>query len=234
MDESSAIAGEVTVEATDIGNGEHDAGRQPPRGDYKLEAMIIPVADVDRAKAFYSGLGWRLDAEGRFDNGFRGVQFTPPGSGCSIQFGSRKTSAAPGSGRGYLIVADIELARTDLLARGVEVSPVFHPTAPGAQFGPGDRSARADGPASNRQSYCSFATFSDPDGNLWLLQEVTTRLPGHVEPTQTTFASVADLAGALRRAAAAHHEYEQLTGTADPDWADWYAAHLVAEQTGEA
>jgi catechol 2,3-dioxygenase-like lactoylglutathione lyase family enzyme len=148
--------------------------------DLKLEVVVIPVSDVDRAKAFYAGLGWRLDADFEFDNGFRGVQFTPPGSSCSIQFGTRKTSAAPGSAQClYLVVTDIEAARSELVARGVEVSEVFHPEVPGAQFPAGDTGARASGVAPGRESYGSFATFSDPDGNGWLLQEITTRLPGH-------------------------------------------------------
>jgi catechol 2,3-dioxygenase-like lactoylglutathione lyase family enzyme len=150
------------------------------RVDFNLEVVIIPVSDVDRAKEFYAGLGWRLDADGAFDNGFRGVQFTPPGSACSIQFGTKKTSAPPGSTQGlYLVVSDIEAARDELVARGVEVSEVFHPVTPGAQFQPGDPSGRASGLASDRESYGSFAIFSDPDGNGWMLQEVTTRLPGH-------------------------------------------------------
>jgi catechol 2,3-dioxygenase-like lactoylglutathione lyase family enzyme len=142
---------------------------------------VIPVSDVDRAKAFYLGLGWRLDAESAtFDNGFRGVQVTPPGSACSIQFGSKKTFAPPGSAQGlYLIVSDVEAARDELIARGVEVSDVFHPVAPGAQFEPGDHAARVKGLAPERKSYGSFATFDDPDGNGWLIQEITTRLPGH-------------------------------------------------------
>ena len=150
------------------------------RVDLKLEAVVIPVSDVDRAKEFYQGLGWRLDADFSFDNGFRGVQYTPPGSACSIQFGTKKTSAPPGSAQGlYLVVTDIEAARNELVDRGVDVSEVFHPEAPGAQFEPGDANGRASGPAPDRESYGSFATFSDPDGNGWLLQEVTTRLPGH-------------------------------------------------------
>jgi catechol 2,3-dioxygenase-like lactoylglutathione lyase family enzyme len=150
------------------------------RVEMKLEVIVIPVSDVDRAKEFYSGLGWRLDADGEFDSGFRGVQFTPPGSACSIQFGAKKTAAAPGSAEVlYLIVTDIEAARAELVARGVDVSEVFHAVAPGAQFPLGEISARATGLAPDRESYGSFATFSDPDGNGWLLQEVTTRLPGH-------------------------------------------------------
>jgi catechol 2,3-dioxygenase-like lactoylglutathione lyase family enzyme len=218
------------VSATDASGVEHES-----YVDLRLEAVVIPVSDVDRAKAFYGGLGWRLDADFQFDNGFRGVQFTPPGSGCSIQFGTKKTSAPPGSAQGlYLIVTDIETAREALIGLGVEVSEVFHPQTPGAQFQLGDTSARARGPAPDRESYGSFATFSDPDGNGWLLQEVTTRLPGHVDRTQTTFASTADLASALRRAEAAHSEHEKLTGQIDQNWPDWYAAYMAAEQAGEA
>lgn len=199
----------------------------------KLEAVVIPVSDVDRAKEFYAGLGWRLDADFSFDNGFRGVQFTPPGSACSIQFGRNKTPAAPGSAQGlYLVVSDIEAAREDLVARGVEVSAVFHARTPGAQFQPDGTSGRASGPAPDRESYGSFATFSDPDGNGWLLQEVTTRLPGHVDPAETVFASAADLASALRRAEAAHGEHERRTGQADAGWPEWYAAYMAAEQAG--
>jgi catechol 2,3-dioxygenase-like lactoylglutathione lyase family enzyme len=202
-------------------------------GDLKLEAVVIPVSDVDRAKRFYEGLGWRLDADLAFENGFRGVQFTPPGSSTSIQFGRNKTSAPPGSAQGlYLVVADIEAARDELIARGTEVSEIFHPETPGAQFQPGGTSGRASGPAPDHESYGSFATFSDPDGNGWLLQEITTRILGHMDGTDTTFGSAADLAGALRRAHAAHREYEQRVGETDESWADWYAAYLVAEQAG--
>ena len=167
----------------------------------KLEAVVIPVSDVDRAKEFYAKLGWRLDADFPFDNGFRVVQFTPPGSGCSVQFGTRITSAAPGSAHGlYLIVTDIEAARAELAARGVKVSEVFHAATPGAQFQPDGASGRVAGQAPDHGSYRSFATFSDPDGNGWLLQEVTARLPGRIDPAETAFASANDLANALRRA----------------------------------
>ena len=200
--------------------------------DMKLEVIVIPVADVDRAKRFYESLGWRLDADFPFDNGFRAVQFTPPGSGCSIQFGTNITSAAPGSARSnYLIVSDIEGARAELAARGAAISEVFHPGAPGAQFEV-DAGERVDGPADGGASYRSFATFHDPDGNTWLLQEVTTRLPGRTDPAETTFSSAADLAGAMRRASAAHGEHEKRTGEADANWPDWYAAYMVAEQAG--
>jgi len=199
--------------------------------DMKLEVVMLPVADVERAKDFYQRLGWRLDADLHSDNGFRLVQFTPPGSGGSIQFGTNVTSAAPGSAQGlYLIVSDIEAARDELAAHGAKVSQVFHAGTPGAQFRPGATSGRVSGPAPDHGSYRSFATFSDPDGNGWLLQEVTTRLPGRVDAGATTFASAADLASALRRAEAAHGEHEKRTGAADPDWPDWYAAYMQAEQ----
>ena len=200
--------------------------------DLKLEVIVIPVADVDRAKDFYGRLGWRLDADFPFDNGFRVIQYTPPGSGTSVQFGTKMTSAAPGSASGlYLVVSDIEAARGQLSARGADVSEVFHPGAPGAQFAP-DASGRVAGRAANGASYGSFATFADPDGNRWLLQEVTTRLPGRVDPAATTYASAADLAAAMARAETAHGEHEKRTGQADANWPDWYAAYMVAEQAG--
>ena len=201
--------------------------------DMKFEVAVIPVSDADRAKEFYGRLGWRLDADFPFDNGFRVVQFTPPGSGCSIQFGTKITSAAPGSAQGlYLVVPDIEAARDELAAHGAEVSEVFHAGTPGVQFQPDGTNGRVGGPAPDHASYSSFATFSDPDGNGWLLQEVTTRLPGRIDAAGTVFASAADLASALRRAEAAHGEHEKRIGKADPDWPDWYAAYMVAEQAG--
>jgi catechol 2,3-dioxygenase-like lactoylglutathione lyase family enzyme len=200
--------------------------------DLKLEVVVIPVSDVDRAKEFYSKLGWRLDADFPFDNGFRVVQFTPPGSGSSVQFGSKITSAAPGSAKEYLIVSNIEAARDQLAARGVEVSEVFYPGTPGAQFQPDDANGRVNGPAPDHASYGSFATFSDPDGNGWLLQEITTRLPGRIDGAETAFASTADLASALRRAAAAHGGHEKRIRMEDENWPDWYAAYMVAEQAG--
>jgi catechol 2,3-dioxygenase-like lactoylglutathione lyase family enzyme len=201
--------------------------------DLKLEVVVIPVSDVDRAKEFYVRLGWRLDADFRFDNGFRVVQFTPPGSPCSVQFGAKITSAAPGSAQGtYLVVSDIEAARRELVARGVQITDVFHAGAPGGQFRPGDAHGRVSGPAPDHATYGSFATFNDPDGNGWLLQEVTTRLPGRVESSTTSFMSVSDLANALRRAEAAHGEHEKRIGAADPNWPDWYAAYMIAEQAG--
>jgi catechol 2,3-dioxygenase-like lactoylglutathione lyase family enzyme len=204
------------------------------RVDLKFEAVVISVADVDCAKEFYAKLGWRLDADFAFDNGFRVVQFTPPGSGCSVQFGAKITPAAPGSAHGlYLIVGDIEAARKELIAHGAQVSEAFHAGTPGAQFQPDGAGGRVGGPAPNHASYSSFATFSDPDGNTWLLQEITTRLPGRVDTAATSFGSASDLAGALRRAAAAHGEHEKRIGAADPNWPDWYAEYMVREQAGQ-
>ncbi len=201
--------------------------------DMRFEVAVIPVSDADRAKEFYGKLGWRLDADFSFDNGFRVVQFTPPGSGCSVQFGTNITSAAPGSAQGlYLIVSDVAAVRGELARRGADVSEVFHAGTPGAQFQADGTSGRVSGPAPDDASYSSFATFSDPDGNGWLLQEVTTRLPGRVDAAETAFASAADLAGAMRRAEAAHGEHEKRIGAADPDWPGWYAAYMVAEHAG--
>jgi catechol 2,3-dioxygenase-like lactoylglutathione lyase family enzyme len=203
------------------------------RVDLKLDVLVIPVSDVDRAKKFYENLGWRLDADFPFDNGFRVVQFTPPGSGCSVQFGTKITSAAPGSAKGlYLIVSDIEAARKELVVRGAKVSEVFHAGTPGAQFQPDGTNGRVNGPAPDHASYRSFATFSDPDGNGWLLQEITTRLPGRIDLAETAFDSANDLASALRRAAAAHGEHEKRIGQPDANWADWYAEYMVREKTG--
>jgi catechol 2,3-dioxygenase-like lactoylglutathione lyase family enzyme len=202
--------------------------------DLKLEAVVIPVSDIDRAKKFYGNLGWRPDADFSFDNGFRVVQFTPPGSACSIQFGTNITSAAPGSTCGlYLIVSDIEAGRAALEARGVTVSGVFHAGTPGAQFQPDGTSGRLSGPAPDHASYRSYVTFSDPDGNGWVIQEVTTRLPGRIDAAATTFTSSAELATALRRAAAAHGEHEKRIGQHDADWPDWYAEYIVREQAGK-
>ena len=210
-----------------------DRKARPPDVDLQLEVVVIPVAAPDRSKEFYERLGWRLDADFAFDNGFRVVQLTPPGSGCSIQFGTKITTAAPGSAQGlYLIVSDIAAARGQLAERGAEVGGVFHPGSPGAQFEPGGGDGRVNGRAPDGQSYSSFATFKDPDGNTWLLQEITTRLPGRVDPAATAYSSVADLAGALRQAAAAHGEHEKRIGQADENWPDWYAAYMVAAQAG--
>ena len=201
--------------------------------DTKLEVVIIPVSDVDRAKRFYGNLGWRLDADFAFDNGFRVVQLTPPGSGCSVQFGTNITTAVPGSARGlYLVASDIEAARNELAAHAVEVSDVFHAGTPGAQFQPDGTGGRVRGPSPDHATYSSFATFNDPDGNGWLLQEVTTRLPGRIDPAAISFGSAGDLASALRRSEAAHGQHEKRTGQRDANWSDWYAAYMVAEQAG--
>lgn len=205
----------------------------PAKVEMNLEAVVIPVSDVERAKNFYAKLGWRLDADFAFENGFRVVQFTPPGSGCSVQFGTKITSAAPGSVQGtYLIVSDIGAARKALVARGVEVNDVFHSVTPGAQFQPVGNSGRVSGPAPDHASYSSFATFSDPDGNGWLLQEITTRLPGRIEAEGTTYASPNELADALRRAEAAHSQHEALMGQSDKNWPDWYANFMTSAQHG--
>lgn len=194
--------------------------------DLKLEVVAIPVADVDRAKRFYTDLGWRIDADFVKGDAFRVVQLTPPGSPCSIHFGVGVTTAPPGSAKGlYLVVSDIEAARAELAGRGVDVSEVFH-----HEFVGGDP-VRGRDPA--RRSYASFATFADPDGNGWLLQEITARLPGRVDRDDTTFASTIELAAALRRAAAAHGEHEKLTGQHDEGWPDWYADYIVREQAGK-
>jgi catechol 2,3-dioxygenase-like lactoylglutathione lyase family enzyme len=201
--------------------------------DMKLEVVVIPVSDVDRAKEFYSRLGWRLDADRTVGDNFRLVQFTPQGSGSSIQFGVNLTSAAPGSIQAMLLaVSDIEVARAELVARGVDASEVFHcETGTACRF-PGI-GIRVMGPHAERLSYFSFVSFTDPDGNGWLLQEVTKRLPGRVGDTATTFASAHDLASAFRRAEAAHGEHEKRIGQRDANWADWYAAFMVAEQSGK-
>jgi catechol 2,3-dioxygenase-like lactoylglutathione lyase family enzyme len=218
-------------------SGIHSYEKLTPPGAAKvemnLEAVVIPVSDVDRAKEFYAKLGWRLDADFAFENGFRIVQFTPPDSACSAQIGTNITSAAPGSMQGtYLIVSDIGAARKELLARGVEVSDVFHAVTPGAQFQPVGNSGRVSGPAPDHASYSSFATFGDPDGNGWLLQEITKRLPGRIEAEATTYASPNNLADALRRAEAAHSQHEALMGQSDKDWPDWYANFMTSEQHG--
>jgi catechol 2,3-dioxygenase-like lactoylglutathione lyase family enzyme len=201
MSTGNAAAGDANAETLDV----------------KLEVVVIPVSDVDRAKEFYVSLGWRLDVT---PPGV--VQLTPPGSGCSVQFGATLTSAAPGSAKGYLIVSDIDAARDQLVTAGIEVSEVFH-------LGP---DGPVSGPDPERGSYRSFASLSDPDGNSWLFQEITTRLPGRVDPATPSFGSARDLASALRRAEAAHGQHEKRTGEADPNWPDWYAEYMAAEQAG--
>jgi catechol 2,3-dioxygenase-like lactoylglutathione lyase family enzyme len=200
--------------------------------DTKLEVVVIPVSDVDRAKSFYTRLGWRLDADVAGQDGFRVVQVTPPGSHCSVIFGSKVTTAKPGSAQGlHLIVSDIDLAHSALGTRGAEVSAIFHDA--GGVFHRGGMDGRVAGPHPSRASYGSFASFSDPDGNGWLLQEVTSRLPGRIDRNGASFASVQDLASALRRVAAAHGEHEKRTGgNHDENWPDWYAEYLIAEKSG--
>jgi hypothetical protein len=165
------------------------------------------------------------------------IQFTPPGSGCSVIFGKNVTPAAPGSAQGlYLIVSDIEAARSELRGRGVEIGEVFH--EPGGGYAGTDEPylfgrLRVSGRDPERRSYRSFASFSDPDGNGWLFQEITTRVPGRLDPATTTFASANDLASALRRAEAAHGEHEKRAGGGrDENWPDWYARYMAAEQAG--
>ncbi|MGZ4816955.1 MAG: VOC family protein [Terriglobales bacterium] len=205
--------------------------------DMKFEIVVIPVSDVDRAKEFYARLGWRLDAD--YDNGkdFRVIQFTPPGSGCSVIFGKNITAAAPGSAQGlYLIVADLNAARNELLRRGIKISEVFH-GGNDVYAGPDEPylfgRIRVNGHDPDHRSYRSFASFSDPDGNGWLFQELTTRLLGRIDSAATTFASANDLANAFRRTEAAHGEHEKRLGQRDANWPDWYAAYMVAEQSGK-
>ncbi len=217
----------------------NDAARNAgvARIDMKLEVVVIPVSDVDRAKEFYARLGWRFDRDFRFTNGLRAIQFTPPSSGCSVHFGTNQaqepldlrregfaTSAAPGSFKGYLIVSDIVAARDALVARGIEVSEFFHVVG---------QSGVSTGLDPERRSYSSRVCFDDPDGNTWILQEITARLPELVEPGATSFSSASDLASAFRRAEAAHGEHEKRTGQRDANWPDWYAAYMVAEQSGK-
>jgi catechol 2,3-dioxygenase-like lactoylglutathione lyase family enzyme len=210
-------------------------GRDPSVGqvDLKLEVQVIPVSDVDRAKAFYERLGWRLDEDVAPMEGLRIVQFTPPGSGTSVDFGEGITTGAPGAAEGTLVVSDIEAAHDELVARGIEVSDIWH----GPPF---PVEARQPGPDPERASYGSFAYFTDPDGNTWLVQEVTTRLPGRLSAAETGYVSAADLEDALRRAEAAHHEHAKRTGKAhlfhrsdhEENWPTWYASYMVAEQAG--
>jgi catechol 2,3-dioxygenase-like lactoylglutathione lyase family enzyme len=213
----------VSQTASSIKQQKYEAGAA--RVDLKLEVEVVAVSDVDRAKEFYQRLGWRLDVDDVAGADLRIVQFTPPGSGCSITFGKGITDAVPGSLRGALIVSDIEAARKDLVARGVDASEVFH----GSPFSP---AGRISGPHPERQSYGSYASFEDPDGNVWMLQEVTVRAPGRIDPATTTFASASDLASAMRRAAAAHSGHEERSGQPDANWPEWCAAYMAAEQAG--
>jgi catechol 2,3-dioxygenase-like lactoylglutathione lyase family enzyme len=213
-----------TLSATD---NEPVSGASAAKVDMKFEVIVIPVADVDRSKAFYTKLGWRLDADFPYDNGFRVVQFTPPGSGCSVQFGTMITTAAPGSAQGlYLIVSNVEAARKELVACGVEVSEVFHTLKPGAQFRP-ESNGRVSGPDPGHRSYSSFATFNDPDGNTWLFQEITTRLPGR----GLSNLDVSTLTDLLLETEQHHGKYEPTAPK--HHWSGWYAAYIVARQDGK-
>jgi len=213
------------MENTELGGSATNEDPVEPSVELKLEAIVIPVADVDRSKRFYGGLGWRLDADFTRGDNFRVVQYTPPGSSCSIHFGRGVTSAVPGSVQGlYLVVSDIEAACAELAGLGAPVSKPFHRD---------EKNEQLSGPDPARRSYSSFATFEDPDGNSWLLQEITERLPGRVDSSGTVLTSSAELAGALRRAAAAHGEHERLTGQPDENWPDWYADYIVRAQAGK-
>ena len=199
--------------------------------DMKLEVVVIPVSDVGRAADFYKRLGWRLDAD-IVKGDTRLLQFTPPGSPCSIIFGTGITPSAPGTTQFlHLVVSDIEVARKALISNGADASEVFHDA--GGGYNRFDPKARASGPDPARRSYASFLTFNDPDGNGWLLQEITTRFSGRIDSNATSFTSVTDLASAMRRASVAHGEHEKRIGGADPNWPDWYAAYMVAEQAGK-
>jgi catechol 2,3-dioxygenase-like lactoylglutathione lyase family enzyme len=225
--------GECQAHPGVIDTGHRHQRRGAEAVDMKLEVVVVPVSDVDRAKNFYKALGWREDADFVTGADFRVVQLTPPGSVCSVIFGTGVTSAAPGSADGLqLVVDDIEAARAELASRGVEVSEVFHDA--GGVFHHAGTTARVAGAASDHQSYGSWVSFSDPDGNNWFVQEVTTRLPGRVTPAPAAYDSAADLAEALRRAAAAHGKHEEETGQADPDWPDWYAQYMVDERNVKA
>jgi catechol 2,3-dioxygenase-like lactoylglutathione lyase family enzyme len=225
-----------TTQEADMSTTEiHDAGRDAAVGevDMKLELQIVPVSDVDRSKDFYQRLGWRLDDDAAPLPGLRIVQLTPPGSGASITFGQGLTTAAPGSAEGGLIVSDIEAAHDELVGRTIEVGEIWH----GPPF---PVEARQPGPDPERTSYGSFFSFTDPDSNMWIVQEVTTRRPGRMDGAETAYVSAADLEGALRRAEAAHREHEKRTGrshlahrsAADNEWPAWYATYMAAEQAG--
>jgi len=191
----------------------------------KFEVAIVPVSDVDRAKSFYTKLGWRVDDDIVNGNDFRVIQLTPPGSASSISFGKGVTDATPGSFRGGLIVSDIEAAHKQIVSSGIGATEVFH----GSPFSP---AGRISGPDPERQSYHSYVAFQDPDGNAWIVQEVTHRAPGRIDPATTTFGSANDLASAMRRAATAHGGHEKHNGQRDVNWPDWYAAYMAAEQAG--
>jgi len=224
--------GHVSVSVTESHIESSVDSRRVSTAEMKFEVVVLPVSDVDRAKRFYVALGWRLDLDFAASQDYRVVQFTPPGSACSIIFGIGITPAAPGSVKGlYLIVSDIESARADMIDRGVKVSEPFHDT--GGIFHHLNGKGVVAGLQPQRRSYGSYASFSDPDGNGWFLQEVTARLPGHGLSPGVEFSSSTELARTLRRAATAHHEHERRTGRQDSDWANWYADYISAEQAGE-
>jgi catechol 2,3-dioxygenase-like lactoylglutathione lyase family enzyme len=198
----------------------------------KLEAIVIPVSDVGRAATFYAGLGWRVDADITAADGGRILQFTPPGSPASILIGTGLTPSVPGTTQFvHLIVPDIVAARAELIGKGIDASDVFHDASGG--YNRFDPALRASGPDPDRRSYASFVTFHDPDGNGFVLQEITTRFPGRIDGGVASFASAQDLAHAMQRASAAHGKREARLGKADPDWPGWYATYMVAEQTGD-
>ena len=221
------------MSTTEVRGDGAKSGASTRRADMKLEVVVIPVADVDRAAEFYGEkLGWRVDADFKRPGG-RLLQFTAPGSPCSIIFGTGITPSAPGSSQFlHLVVSDIEAAREELVRNGVDASEVFHDA--GGGYNRFDPAVRASGPDPARRTYASFATFSDPDGNAWVLQEITTRFEGRIDTGVTSYVSVRDLTDALKRAAAAHGEHEKSIGAADPDWPSWYAAYMVSEQSGAA
>jgi catechol 2,3-dioxygenase-like lactoylglutathione lyase family enzyme len=209
------------MSATEARSQDTTPGARAAKIDMKLEVVVIPVSDGERAARFYASLGWRQDVTPPGSGVF---QFTPPGSGCSVQWGAGRTTAAPGSAQGlWLIVSDLQAALDKLGFVGVAVDEVFHIGARGKESGLDPQHG----------TYRSFASFRDPDGNHWLFQEITTRLPGRIDSAATTFASAIDLASAMRRAAAAHGEHEKRIGKADANWPDWYAAYMVAEQAGK-
>ena len=216
--------------STEVRRAGATGGASVAQVDMKLEVVVIPVSDVNRAADFYTWLGWRKDADIATGAG-RLLQFTPPGSPCSIIFGAGTTPSAPGTAKFlHLVVSDIEAAREELVREGVDASEVFHDA--GGGYNRFDPAVRASGPDPARRTYASFATFNDPDGNLWVLQEITARLPGRIDSDETAYASASELADAMRRASVAHGEHEKRIGEADANWPDWYAAYMVAEQSG--
>jgi len=222
---------EAAMATTEVPTSEASHEADAAKLDMKLEVVVLPVSNVDRAAAFYERLGWRKDADLKNADS-RILQFTSPGSSCSIIFGTNLTPAGPGSSQFlHLIVSDIEAARQDLVSHGVDASEVFHDKSGG--FNRFDPRVRASGPDPERRSYASFVVFSDPDRNGWVLQEITQRWPGRIDTNETCYSSVSDLANAMRRAEAAHGEHEKRIGRRDENWADWYAQYMAADQTGQ-